>query len=57
MNGSDLKNKVAQKAKQAVANVQGATSNGSANGKKRRKQELKPIITTEGQKADDSSFS
>jgi len=59
MNGSDIKKAVASKAKQAVANVQGShsASNGSGNGgKKRRKQELKPIITTDQQKADEASY-
>ncbi|KAF4550826.1 Protein kinase domain-containing protein 42 [Elsinoe fawcettii] len=50
MNGADIKKAVINKAKQAVAEVGGATSgNGTAN-KKRRKQDLKPIITTESQK-------
>ncbi|KAG8627202.1 hypothetical protein KVT40_004685 [Elsinoe batatas] len=50
MNGADIKKAVINKAKQAVAEVGGATSgNGTAN-KKRRKQDLKPIITTEAQK-------
>jgi serine/threonine-protein kinase SRPK3 len=42
MNGSHIKQAAIQKAKQ-VANA----SNGNAN--KKRKKELKPIITTEGQ--------
>jgi serine/threonine-protein kinase SRPK3 len=41
MNGSQIKQAAIQKAKQ-VANV----SNGNAN--KKRKKELKPIITTDG---------
>jgi hypothetical protein len=48
MNGSHIKQAAIQKAKQ-VANV----SNGNAS--KKRKKELKPIITTEGQEADSSS--
>jgi hypothetical protein len=48
MNGSHIKQAAIQKAKQ-VANV----SNGNAS--KKRKKELKPIITTEGQEADPSS--
>jgi serine/threonine-protein kinase SRPK3 len=43
MNGSHIKQAAIQKAKQ-VANT---ASNGNAN--KKRKKELKPIITTEGQ--------
>lgn len=43
MNGSQIKQAAIQKAKQ-VANT---ASNGNAN--KKRKKELKPIITTEGQ--------
>jgi len=43
MNGSQIKAAAIQKAKQ-VANT---ASNGNAN--KKRKKELKPIITTEGQ--------
>lgn len=52
MNGADIKKAVISKAKQAVAEVQATASNGSSgNGsKKRRKQELKPIITTESNK-------
>ena len=49
MNGSDIKKAVINKAKQTIGEVQGVSSNGSANNqnKKRRKQELKPIITTD----------
>lgn len=57
MNGSEIKKAVTNKVKQAVAEVQGSgSSNGSngAAGKKRRKQELKPIITTDQQKGDDA---
>ncbi|EPE37035.1 Protein kinase-like (PK-like) [Glarea lozoyensis ATCC 20868] len=43
MNGSQIKQAAIQKAKQVTANV----SNGGAT--KKRKKELKPIITTEGQ--------
>lgn len=49
MNGSDSIKKAAINKAKHVAGV--ATSNGSQNGKKRRKQDLKPIITTEGQAA------
>ena len=45
MNGSQIKQAAIQKAKQ-VANT---ASNGNAN--KKRKKELKPIITTEGQQS------
>jgi len=57
-NGSDIKKAVANKAKQVVANVQGvaSASNGSnSSQKKRRKQDLKPIITTEQQRAGEES--
>jgi serine/threonine-protein kinase SRPK3 len=47
MNGSHIKQAAIQKAKQ-VANA----SNGNAN--KKRKKELKPIITTEGQQQQDA---
>jgi len=49
MNGSHIKAAAIQKAKQ-VAN---AGSNGNAN--KKRKKELKPIITTEGQQDADGT--
>jgi serine/threonine-protein kinase SRPK3 len=48
MNGSQIKQAAIQKAKQ-VANT---ASNGNAN--KKRKKELKPIITTEGQQQKDA---
>lgn len=48
MNGSDSIKKAAINKAKHVAGVN-ASSNGSQNGKKRRKQDLKPIITTEGQ--------
>lgn len=47
MNGSQIKAAAIQKAKQ-VANA----SNGNAS--KKRKKELKPIITTEGQQQQDA---
>ena len=47
MNGSDIKKVAIQKAKQ-VAQSATSAANGT-NGKKRRKQELKPIITAENQ--------
>jgi serine/threonine-protein kinase SRPK3 len=47
MNGSHIKQAAIQKAKQ-VANA----SNGNAN--KKRKKELKPIITNEGQQQQDA---
>lgn len=49
MNGSDIKKAAIQKAKQ-VAQSATSAANGT-NGKKRRKQELKPIVTTEQQEA------
>jgi len=49
MNGNEsLKQAAINKAKQ-VANM--SAQNGQNNGKKRRKQDLKPIITTEQQAA------
>jgi serine/threonine-protein kinase SRPK3 len=48
MNGSHIKQAAIQKAKQ-VANA----SNGNAN--KKRKKDLKPIITTEGQQDAESA--
>lgn len=45
MNGSDIKKAAIQKAKQVAHSATNA-ANGT-NGKKRRKQELKPIVTTE----------
>jgi serine/threonine-protein kinase SRPK3 len=45
MNGSHIKAAAIQKAKQVASNA--SNSNGNAN--KKRKKELKPIITTEGQ--------
>ncbi|PSK44008.1 Protein kinase dsk1 [Elsinoe australis] len=54
MNGAEIKKAVINKAKQAVAEVGGTSSNGSGTAsKKRRKQDLKPIITTESQKGED----
>jgi hypothetical protein len=46
MNGSQIKQAAIQKAKQATSTA----ANGNAN--KKRKKELKPIITTEGQQQD-----
>ncbi|KAF2153695.1 serine/threonine-protein kinase SRPK2 [Myriangium duriaei CBS 260.36] len=59
MNGAEIKKAVINKAKQAVAEVQASASNGSSSnaGKKRRKQDLKPIITTEQHKGDHSPIS
>lgn len=54
MNGAEIKKAVINKAKQAVAEVGGTSSNGSGTAsKKRRKQDLKPIITTESQKGEE----
>lgn len=50
MNGSDLKKAAINKAKQ-VAGV----ANGSAGKKRRKGQDLKPIITTESQQSEGSS--
>jgi hypothetical protein len=51
MNGSDIKKAAIQKAKQ-VAHSAASAANGTNNtAKKRRKQELKPIITSEQQEA------
>jgi hypothetical protein len=46
MNGSQIKAAAIQKAKQVATNASNA-SNGNAS--KKRKKELRPIITTEGQ--------
>lgn len=50
MNGADIKKAALNKAKQ-VANV----ANGNGQKKRRKGQDLKPIITTENQKSQDSS--
>ncbi|CAI6340008.1 unnamed protein product [Periconia digitata] len=49
MNGNDIKKAAINKAKQVAQAANG-------NGNKKRKANLKPIITTEGQSASDSSF-
>lgn len=49
MNGTDIKKAAINKAKQVAQAANG-------NGNKKRKANLKPIITTEGQSASDSSF-
>jgi serine/threonine-protein kinase SRPK3 len=51
MNGSQIKQAAIQKAKQVASTA----SNGNAN--KKRKKELKPIITTEGAPQDAESAS
>ncbi len=51
MNGADIKKASLSKAKQ-VAN---AATNGNGGKKRRKGQDLKPIITTETQKDHDSS--
>lgn len=58
MNGNDIKKAALSKAKQ-VATAANNAANGSNGGKKRRKgQDLKPIITTEDQQnANDSQGS
>lgn len=50
MNGADIKKAAINKAKQ-VAHA----ANGSAGKKRRKGQDLKPIITTEAQKSQDAS--
>ena len=51
MNGNDIKKAAIHKAKQ-VATAANNAANGSNGGKKRRKgQDLKPIITTEDQQS------
>ena len=50
MNGTDMKKAAINKAKQ-VAHA----ANGSAGKKRRKGQDLKPIITTEAQKSQDAS--
>lgn len=54
MNGSDIKKAAINKAKQ-VASAANNAANGNAGKKRRKGQDLKPIITTEGQQSADAS--
>jgi serine/threonine-protein kinase SRPK3 len=54
MNGGDIKKAAINKAKQ-VANAANNAANGNGGKKRRKGQDLKPIITTEAQQAMDSS--
>lgn len=52
MNGAEIKKAALNKAKQVAG---AAAANGNGQKKRRKGQDLKPIITTEGQKSQDSS--
>lgn len=52
MNGADIKKAAINKAKQAVSN---ATNSNGQNKKRRKGQDLKPIITTENHSSHDNS--
>ena len=54
MNGSDIKKAAINKAKQ-VASAANNAANGNGGKKRRKGQDLKPIITTEGQKSAEAS--
>ena len=54
MNGSDIKKAAINKAKQ-VANAANNAANGNGGKKRRKGQDLKPIITTEGSQSVDAS--
>lgn len=54
MNGGDIKKAAINKAKQ-VANAANNAANGSGGKKRRKGQDLKPIITTEAQQAADAT--
>ncbi len=54
MNGSDIKKAAINKAKQ-VASAANNAANGNGGKKRRKGQDLKPIITTEGQQSADAS--
>lgn len=54
MNGNDIKKAAINKAKQVASAANNAT-NGNAGKKRRKGQDLKPIITTEGQQSADLS--
>lgn len=54
MNGSDIKKAAINKAK-AVANAANNATNGNGGKKRRKGQDLKPIITTEGPQSADAS--
>lgn len=54
MNGSDIKKAAINKAKQ-VANAANNATNGNGGKKRRKGQDLKPIITTEASQSADPS--
>lgn len=54
MNGSDIKKLALTKAKQLASTANNAT-NGNGGKKRRKGQDLKPIITTEGSQSADPS--
>lgn len=54
MNGNDIKKAAINKAKQVASAANNAT-NGNGGKKRRKGQDLKPIITTEGQQGTDLS--
>jgi len=54
MNGGDIKKAAINKAKQ-VANAANNAANGNGGKKRRKGQDLKPIITTEGSQSVDAS--
>ena len=54
MNGSEIKKAAINKAKQ-VANAANNATNGNGGKKRRKGQDLKPIITTEASKSADPS--
>lgn len=54
MNGSDIKKAAINKAKQVATAANNAT-NGNGGKKRRKGQDLKPIITTDGQQSADAS--
>lgn len=54
MNGNDIKKAAINKAKQ-VASAANNAANGNGGKKRRKGQDLKPIITTEGQQAAEQS--
>ncbi len=54
MNGGDIKKAAINEAKQ-VANAANNAANGNGGKKRRKGQDLKPIITTEGSQSVDAS--
>ncbi|RDW62050.1 putative dis1-suppressing protein kinase dsk1 [Coleophoma cylindrospora] len=52
MNGQHIKNAAIQKAKQVASNASGNGTSSNGNANKKRKKDLKPIITNDGQHQD-----